>query len=595
MASAALLLPDGAASVNPWRTALPDWQERILRGDSLVPDLPLFRSEAERSLRIFKRLRVPDLIGMPPMAQACGPWFFPIVAAMFGSYDPDTHRRMIQELFLLIPKGNAKSSNGGALMVTALIMNKRPEGEFDLIAPTLKIAGIAFNQAKGTIKADPELDKLFQCRDHIRTIEHRTNGAKLQIKAADTDVVTGGKACGTMIDETHVLASKNKAEDIFTEIRGALGKRPDGFLIQATTQSKAPPGGQFKDELERARGVRDGRIDLPLLPILYEYPEPVIESETWKTDRKLWPVVNPNLGRSLNIEFLERELGQALDGDPAKLVLFASQHFNIEIGLRMRSDRWRGADHWLASGDPALADLDAMLDRCEVAVGGVDGGGEDDLLGLCIAGRERFTGRWLFWHRAWAWPDVLDRRKEIAPVLRDYAADGDLRICEESSRLDADALALALASGETFEPPLPQDMAELVEIVARVRDRGLLPAEYAIAVDRVGSPMLVDALGSIGVKDPQLYAQGQGYMLNAAIAALPRMLKDGRALHGGRRLMAWCVGNAKVTYSGSALVMTKQNAGAMKIDPVIAMLNAFMALARGPVATPAAKELQVFV
>jgi phage terminase large subunit-like protein len=571
-----------AAAVNPWRTALPDWEERILAGRSLVPDLPLFRSEADRALRVFNRLRVPDLIGMPTMAEACGPWFLPIVEAMFGSYDPETHRRMIQEYFLLIPKGNAKSSNGGALMVTALIMNRRPEGEFDLIAPTLKIAGIAFNQAKGTIKADPELDKLFQCRDHIRTIEHRTNGSKLQIKAADTDVVTGGKAVGTMIDETHVLASKNKAEDIFTEIRGALGKRPDGFLLQATTQAKAPPVGQFKAELERARSVRDGKIDLPLLPILYEFPNRVIESEEWKTERKLWTVVNPNLGRSLDLAFLERELGQALQGDAGKLALFASQHFNIEIGLRMRSDRWRAADHWEGSADPTLGELDAMLDRCEVAVAGIDGGGEDDLLGLCIAGRERLTGRWLFWHHAWAWPDVLERRKDIAAELRDFAGEGDVTICDEDSRLDADVLAAALAAGESFEAPLPQDMAELVAIIARVKARGLFPAEYAVAVDKVGSPMLVDALANVGVIDPQVYGQGQGYMLNAAIATLPRMLKDGRALHGGRRMMAWCVSNAKVTYSGSALVMTKQAAGSMKIDPVIAMLNAFLALARGP-------------
>lgn len=570
------------APTNPWRTALPDWEERILAGRSLVPDLPLFKAEAERALRVFNRLRVPDLIGMPTMAEACGPWFLPIVATMFGSYDPETHRRMIQEYFLLIPKGNAKSSNGGALMVTALIMNRRPEGEFDLIAPTLKIAGIAFNQAKGTIKADPELDKLFQCRDHIRTIEHRTNGSKLQIKAADTDVVTGGKAVGTMIDETHVLASKNKAEDIFTEIRGALGKRPDGFLLQATTQSKAPPVGQFKAELERARSVRDGLIDLPLLAILYEFPKRVIESEEWKTDRRLRPVVNPNLGRSLDEAFLVRELQQALDGDPGKLALFASQHFNIEIGLRMRSDRWSGVDHWEAAADPTIADLDAMLDRCEVVVAGIDGGGEDDLLGLCVAGRERLTNRWLFWHHAWAWPDVLERRKEIASALRDFAVEGDVTICDEDSRLDAAAIDAALESGEEFAAPLPQDMAELVAIIGRVKDRGLLPAEYAVAVDKVGSPMLVDALASIGVTDPQVYGQPQGYVLNPAIAVLPRMLKDGRALHGGRRLMAWCVSNAKVTYSGSALVMTKQAAGSMKIDPAIAMLNAFMALARGP-------------
>ncbi len=573
------------AVANPWRTALPDWEERIMAGRSLVPDLPLFRGEADKALRVFNRLRVPDVIGMPTMAEACGPWFLPIVETMFGSYDVTTHRRMIQEYFLLIPKGNAKSSNGGALMVTALIMNRRPEGEFDLIAPTLKIAGIAFNQAKATIKADPALDALFQCRDHIRTIEHRTMGSKLQIKAADTDVVTGGKAVGTMIDETHVLASKTKAEDIFTEIRGALGKRPDGFLLQATTQSKAPPAGQFKTELQRARDVRDGKIEMPLLPILYELPEKVVEDESWKTDRRLWAVVNPNMRRSLDPAYIERELAQALEsGDPGKIALFASQHFNIEIGMRMRSDRWRGADHWLTSADPTIADLDAMLDRCEVAVAGVDGGGEDDLLGLCIAGRERHTGRWLFWHHAWAWPDVLDRRKEISPILRDYASDGDLTLCDEESRLDGEALAEAMARGETIELPLPQDMAELAGLLGRVKDRGLFPAENGIAVDRVGSPMLVDALASIGIEPPLLVGQGQGWMLNGVIVALPRMLKDGRALHGGRRLMAWAVGNAKVTYSGSALVMTKQAAGSMKIDPVIAMLNAASCLARGPVA-----------
>ena len=32
----------------------------------------------------------------------------------------------------------------------------------------------------------------------------------LQIKAADTDVITGSKATGTMIDETHVFAKRSK-------------------------------------------------------------------------------------------------------------------------------------------------------------------------------------------------------------------------------------------------------------------------------------------------------------------------------------------------------------------------------------------------
>lgn len=341
------LLPPAPLVAN-WSTACPDWRDRLLAGRSLVPDLPLFKAEAERALRVFKRLKLPDVVGTPTMAEACGEWFFPIVAALFGSYDPTLNVRMIQEYFWLIPKGNSKSSNGGAVMVTALILNRRPRAEYVLVAPTKEIANIAFDQGDGIIRADPELTKLFHTQRHIRTITHRNpkNGAKLQIKAADTDVITGGKQLGTMIDETHVFAQRADAAAIFLELRGSLGKRPDGFLFQATTQSKKPPAGVFASELEKARKVRDGKLQLPLLPILYELPVELSKDGGWK-DRKYWPCVNPNLGRSISADFLERELMTAEEaGKPDQLALFASQHFNVEIGLALASDNWVGAQYW---------------------------------------------------------------------------------------------------------------------------------------------------------------------------------------------------------------------------------------------------------
>lgn len=230
-----------------WSTKCLDWEDRILSGRSLVPDLPLFESEAARALRMFQRLKIPDMIGTPTLAEACGEWFFPIVSALFGSYDPARNVRMIQEYFLLIPKKNGKSSAGGAVMVVALLMNRRPEAEFLLIAPTKEIADIAFKQASKTILIDPVLAAKFQIQRHVRLITYRKNGATLQIKAADTDVITGSKACGTMIDETHVFAKKANAADVFVEIRGALTARPDGFLFQTTTQSKAPPDRGLQD------------------------------------------------------------------------------------------------------------------------------------------------------------------------------------------------------------------------------------------------------------------------------------------------------------------------------------------------------------
>jgi len=194
-----------------WDTSCIDWERRILDGRSLVPELPLYEEEAAKALRCFKRLRLPDVIGTPTLGEVCGEWFYPIVAALFGSYDKETNTRRISEVFQLIPKGNSKSSNGGAVMVTAIIVNRRPEAEFLFIAPTMEIASIAYKQAKGTIRLDTELSKIFQVQDHIRKITHRQSGATLQIKAADTDVITGSKATGTMIDETHVFAKKSNA------------------------------------------------------------------------------------------------------------------------------------------------------------------------------------------------------------------------------------------------------------------------------------------------------------------------------------------------------------------------------------------------
>ena len=99
--------------INPWDTALPDWQERILTGRPLVPN-PLLEAartlsdDARKALRIFKRLRLPDVPGCPTMAEACGEWYLPIIEVLFGSLDPITNRRHVQEIFELIPKKNSK-------------------------------------------------------------------------------------------------------------------------------------------------------------------------------------------------------------------------------------------------------------------------------------------------------------------------------------------------------------------------------------------------------------------------------------------------------------------------------------------------------
>lgn len=539
-----------------WETACPDWQERLKAGRSLVPDLPLFEEEAALAERVFNRLKLPDVIGQPRMVDAAGDWFRDIVRALFGSYDTETNRRMVQEFFLLVPKKNGKSSYAAAIMVVALIVNRRPNAEYLLIAPTKEIAQIAFKQAWGIIKADPELEKLFWARDNIKQITHRNSNASLQIKAADTDVITGSKSTGILVDETHEFAKKSKASEIFVEIRGALAARPDGFMIQITTQSKEPPQGVFKSELSIARKVRDGELKLPRLAVLYELPHEMAKDGGWK-DEKVWPLVNPNLHRSVDIQFLRNELTTAEETGISQLALFASQHFNVEIGLGLQTDRWAGAEFWEQAADKTLT-LQELIRRSEVVVIGIDGGGLDDLLGLAVLGREKGTGLWLLWSHAWAHEIVKERRKDIVSKLLDLEKERSLTFVE-----------------------LPgDDVAELADIVMEVED--LLPEDAAIGVDSFGVTDIVKELTRRGISEDRIVGIPQGWQLNGAIKTAERNLAGGNLKHSGLDLMAWSVGNAKVEPKGNAISITKQVSGSAKIDPLMAAFNTIVLMGKNP-------------
>ena len=540
-----------------WDTSCQDWEERLLEGRSLVPELPLFEADAARALRCFKRLRLPDVIGTPSMEEACGPWFFPIVESLFGSLDPATNVRHISECFLLIPKGNSKSSNGGMVMLTSLIVNRRPEAGFLMVAPTIEIAGIAFKQAKGTIRLDKTLSDLFHIQDNLKRITHRVSGATLQIKSADTDVITGSLATGTMIDETHQFARKGNSADVFIELRGALTKRPDGFLFQTTTQSKAPPTGVFASELAMARAVRDGKMAMPLLPILYELPERLARDDGWKNP-ELWPLVNPNLGRSTNAGFLAREVMRAEADGPAATALIASQHFNVQIGQSLRADGWAGANYWSRGIEPGLT-LDAVLERSEAVVVGIDGGGLDDLLGIAVLGREKDTKTHLLWTHALIAPEGLERRKANASVYEQFQKDGDLTVVAE----------------------LPDDISFVIDIVEKVK---LTKKLAGVGVDAIGIGGIVDSLARIGVTQENNLLAGvrQGISLMGAIKTVERKLVDGSFKHGGQALMSWCAGNARVVPTPTGMRIARDDSGFGKIDPLMGLFNAAALLALNP-------------
>lgn len=527
-----------------WTTACPDWADRLKRGDSIVP-APLFAEEAERALQVFDNLHIVDAPGSPTFGEASKPWLREIVASIFGSYDRSSGRRLIKEWFILLPKKNSKSTGAAGIMQTALILNERRSAGFTVIAPTLEVANNTFKPAKDMVAYDEDLRDFMHVQSHLRLITNTDTGAELKVLAADANTVSGSKAVGILIEELWLWGKNPHAANIFSEAFGGLASRPEGFVVYITTQSDDPPAGVFKEKLEYARKVRDGEIDDPeFVPIIYEHPPEMVKSEEHLLLENM-PMVNPNYGVSVDEQFLAREYKKAKEAGRDAFRLFMAKHANVEVGMRLRADRWPGAEFWEQQARPGLT-LDEILRRSEVVVVGVDGGGLDDLLGLTVIGRDKDTREWLTWSHAWAHPSVLDRNKQYATILQDCARAGDV----------------------TLVARIGDDVKQVAQLCRRVYESGLL---YKIGLDPAGVGAIIDELEQAGIPDDMRTGVTQGWRLGSAITTAERMLAQGTMVHGGQPLMAWCVGNARVEQRSNGKLVTKQASSEGKIDPLIAL------------------------
>lgn len=354
-----------------WTTALPDWQERIVKGESLIPCKPLFPAMSEIALRVFKELVLVDVIGCPKIGAVSKAWVFDFVAVIFGAYDPAAKKRLIREFFLLISKKNTKSTLAAGIMLTALILNERQSCELVIVAPTKEVANNSFSPMQDMIRVDSELSALFNVSAHTKTITHRFTGASLKVIAAESNSLAGVKGAYVLVDELWVFGKRAGAAAMLQEAIGGLASRPEGFVIYLSTMSDEAPAGIFKEKLDYARSVRDGQIDdLRFLPVIYEFPQAYIDSGDYVKPEN-WYITNPNLGASVDMDYLTDTLKRAKEShDKNTLQTALAKHLNIEIGISLRANRWAGAEFWEKAG--RAFSLDELIEKSEViTMGGV--------------------------------------------------------------------------------------------------------------------------------------------------------------------------------------------------------------------------------
>ena len=533
--------------------AVPDWEERILTKQSLIPldRIEINKEQAKLALEIFCDLHLPDVPWEPTNGKFIGPrvgdvaaqWVLDITTILFGTFDPKTNERSIQEIFLGIPKKNGKSTLAALWMLTALLINPFKGREFIVVSTTKEVADTTFSKAINAIEADDYLSSHLPFSALSRKIDNPFTNSKMLVKPVEGRATVGSLATGTLVDELHKIAERPAAQDTLFQLRGALASRRDGFLMFTTTQSEGIPLGAFAAELTKARKIRDGELESPkYLPIIYEPTPSMLESGEWRNWRR-WHLLNPNLGKSTHIDSLLNDWKvDCSSGDIADQARFASQMLNVEVGgpSGLGKSGWAGSEWWTER----VVDLtlDELVEKCDLITVGLDLGGLNALLGLAVLGRVKNTDKekLLVWTKGWAHRSALRQyQRRFAPALEEFEKTGELVIVDTEPGKSKGKYA---SKGESmFEA-----FAEISLLIAKINATGKLPAKDAIGLDRGGYLGMEEALEDAGLKPAQWTDVRQGGYLEDALHNLEIHLEGGTFHHHRSKFLDWNVSAVEV-------------------------------------------------
>lgn len=529
-------LPTSSLSLPP--TACVDWAERLQRGayPMATERLPMLTPAAERFSRTFARLVVPDLDGQPFAGDTpTQKWLDAVARALFGGTE-------IREALVLIGKKNAKTSGGALMFLTAFLLNKVGGQRFTILAPTVGVATLAFEQIANSLEADPELHAKVRIRRHVREIDHLNTNSMIMVKPSSLAAVTGLKGY-VLVDELHLWGQMSQGQRLRQQLRGALAVNPQAKALYVTTQSDEPPEGLFATMLAYARGIRDGRIvDPSFLPVTFE---PWKGCEPWH-DESVWPALLPAYPHVADRAFYRAAIAEANAGSLSMQAEAKSQFFNVQIGQSDTADQWTLAAKY--AGLCAPFDLDEVIEESERVAVGIDLGGADDLTSFVALG-VGYDGLWRTWTRSWLTPAGWQRNVRNQARFQGWVDKGDLVRVEPGG-----------------------DVEQAVGLCEQVRDSGKLTG---VGVDPAGAADLADALEATGfVMEKDLHGVGQSaFRLAPAVRTLDRRAERGTVLFADQALMAWALRNVVVKQKGNAPSIDKQYA-LDKIDPVMALLDA---------------------
>jgi phage terminase large subunit-like protein len=503
-----------------------------------------------------------------------------ILRPLFGWVRQDGTRRF-RKAYIEIPKKNGKTQLIGGLALYMLLGDSEPGAEVYVAAADRDQARILFKAAVAMVEASPALSKrLVVYRNQIVRKDDPT--AFFQVLSAEAATKHGPNIHCLIMDELHAQPNRELFE---TLTRGVVARRQPLILLITT------PGDDDEsicyEEYDYAKRVLSGTIeDEQHLPVIFESTP-----EDDFLDPAVWARVNPAYGVTVSTDALGGFAREAAN-EPRKRNDFLRFHLNRWVNS---ATAWIPVEWWDACEEPLPSP--AELAKCQ-CVFGIDMAQKIDLMagvGLfrlpLASGEQALSVESAVVDEQTKKPfkvkRSLDYRIAIVPMF--FLPEETLR-----ERVKQDGVRYDLYAADGLLRQVDGAIMGAAPMVNYVRDEFLVTYPLAkkgeVAFDPAFATDVALALrDDVGLNVVEVR---QNYNLSEACHAFEALVKAKRVVHGGNKLLRWCVENVAVKTDDAGRVrMVKPKKQTKRIDGVVATVTALSRLMLMP---EAKKSMPVF-
>lgn len=466
-------------------------------------------------------------------------WQAALLWQVYGWKRKDTHTRKYKQVYVKVARKNGKTE------FLSLIGNygftneafKGPEKD-----PEIYWAATKKDQAKyGWSVQKSQLGHLSKYSpkvgNYCKILTHNIDTTKgtgfVRYLGKDSKTEDGLSPYYGLVDEYH----EHPSNDMVNVLVSGMGARISPLLWIITTAGFNPqsPCAQFE---KRCKDILRGSIDNDtILPWIFDLdPE-----DDWH-DEDNWPKANPNLGVSVNMEFLRDQYRDAVTMGADKEANFLTKNLNKWVSARVTFIK--DATYCKNMGE---IDMEAL--KGKICYGGLDLASVNDTNAFCLYfpeqdGLDKACALWWYWMPE---DNVRDRvSKDGIPYL-DWIRDGYI------TQTPGNVTDYNILKQEI------QEIAEQYDLIS-------------VGYDRWNSSQLVIDLLELGLPFEK-FGQGFGSM-NAPTKEYQRLMLTERILVGKNPVSRWHNSNITIDMNPAGDIKINKGKSSEKVDGMIALVMA---------------------